>query len=166
VVIGLIVSSGDLWKVGWHLDRNSLLGYALALGAAISYGASNVVAKELSLSYGSPLVVAALGLLFGMLLLSPFAGREAVAGMRTSRAGWGFLALSGLASALAVVALYFGFLLASVVVVAPISSTNPLITLLLAHFFLTRLERVTRWLVGGTLVAVLGVALIIWGSTF
>ncbi|MFQ6029253.1 MAG: EamA family transporter [Dehalococcoidia bacterium] len=165
VVIGLIFSSGDLWHMGWRLDRNSLLGYALALGAAASYGASNIVAKELSLNYGSPLVIAAWSTLFGTLLLTPFSGREAMAGLRTARGSWGFLALTGLAAALAVVALYFGFLKSSVVVVAPISSTNPLITLLLAHLFLARLERVTRWLLAGTFLAVAGVALIIVGST-
>jgi len=110
-------------------------------------------------------VIAALGILFGLLVLAPFSAREAASGLRTARSGWGFMALSGLASALAVVALYFGFLQAGVVVVAPISSTNPLITLLLAHLFLARLERVTRWLVSGTLLAVLGVVLIIVGST-
>ncbi len=39
-------------------------------------------------------------------------------------------------------------------------------TLLLAHIFLERLERVTKQLFMGTLLAVLGVILVIIGSTF
>jgi hypothetical protein len=38
-------------------------------------------------------------------------------------------------------------------------------TLLLAHLYLDKLERVTRWILMGTLVAVSGVALLIVGST-
>jgi drug/metabolite transporter (DMT)-like permease len=167
VVAGLALSSGgDLSQQSWRLDRRSLLGYLLALGAAASYGGSNLAAKFLSQEFGSPLVVAAFGMFFGAIVLSPFAGRDAVAGVRKGRAGLGFMALSGLASATAVIALYFALLDSAVVVISPISSTNPLVTLLLAHLFLGRLEQVSRWILLGTILAVLGVALVIVGSTF
>jgi len=78
VVAGLALSSGgDLSQQSWQLDRRSLLGYLLALGAAASYGASNLIAKFLSQEFGSPLVVAAFSILFGAIVLSPFAGRDA-----------------------------------------------------------------------------------------
>jgi uncharacterized membrane protein len=167
VVAGLALSSGgDLSQQSWRLDRQSLLGYLLALGAAASYGGSNLTAKMLSQEFGSPLVVAAFGMLFGAIVLSPIAGRDALVGLRTARAGLGFMALSGLASATAVIALYFALLYSDVVVVSPISSTNPLVTLLLAHLFLGRLEQVNRWILLGTLLAVLGVVLVIVGSDF
>jgi drug/metabolite transporter (DMT)-like permease len=167
VVAGLALSSGgDLSQQSWRLDRQSLLGYLLALGAAASYGGSNLAAKMLSQEFGSPLVVAAFGMLFGAIVLAPIAGRDALAGLRTARAGLGFMALSGLASATAVIALYFALLYSDVVVVSPISSTNPLVTLLLAHLFLGRLEQVNRWILLGTLLAVLGVVLVIVGSDF
>ena len=167
VVAGLALSSsGDLSQQSWRLDRRTLLGYLLALGAAASYGGSNLAAKFLSQEFGSPLVVATFSILFGAVVLSPFAGRDALEGLRTARAGWGFMALSGLASATAVIALYFALLYSSVVIVSPISSVNPLVTLLLAHLFLGRLEQVTRWVLLGTMLTVLGVALVIVGSTF
>jgi len=166
VVGGLILSSGgELLRTGWRLDRKSFLGYLTGLGAAASYGGSNLVAKSLSQEFGSPLVVAAFGMLFGILVLSPVAGRGAIAGLQTARKGIAYVALSGLASALGVITLYFALQKSDVVIVVPISSINPLVTLLLAYVFLDRLENVTRWLLVGTIIAVAGVALVIFGST-
>jgi uncharacterized membrane protein len=65
----------------------------------------------------------------------------------------------------AVISLYFGLQRADAVIVVPISSTGSLVTVLLAHLFLTRLEQVTRWVLGGTLLTVLGIVLVIIGST-
>jgi len=76
-----------------------------------------------------------------------------------------YVALSGLASALGVITLYFALQKSDVVIVAPISSISPLVTLFLAYLFLERLEIVTRWLLAGTILAVAGVALVIFGST-
>ncbi len=168
VVAGLAVSTGDSFRSGWSRDWRSLLGYALALGAALSYGASSVVAKKLTGEYGSPFMVAALSLLFGVALLAPLAGRAAARSLSPSAVGRGNLvlaAVSGLAGASGVIALYLALERAPVVIVSPISSTNPLVTLLLAHLFLERrLERVTRWVLMGTLLTVLGVALVVLGG--
>ena len=75
-----------------------------------------------------------------------------------------FVALAGLSSGVAVIALYFAVQRADVVVVSPIVSSSPLITLFLAHFFLAKLERVTPRLVAGTLLAIVGVVLVVLGN--
>ena len=166
VVLGLIVSGGDgVFSQNWRLDRRSLLGYLTSLVAAASYGGSNLAAKALSQEYGSPLVVAAFAMFFGSLVLAPFTVRESIIGVRNASRGLGFVALSGLASAVAVISLYFALQRSDVVIVVPISSANPLVTLLIAHFFLERLEQVTRWVLAGTVLVVVGVALVILGST-
>ena len=103
-------------------------------------------------------------MLFGSLLLAPFTVRESVAAVKNARAGLAFIALSGLSSALAVISLYFALGRADVVIVVPISSINPLVTLLMARLFLERLEQVTRWVLAGTVLVVAGVALVITGS--
>lgn len=168
VVAGLAVSTGDSFRGGWSRDRRSLLGYSLALGAAVSYGAGNVLAKALTQNYGSPFMVAAFSLLFGVALLMPLAGRDAVRSLRASVTGRGNLvlaAMSGFAGAGGVIALYLALERAPVVIVSPISNISLLVTLLLAHLFLERrLERVTRWVLGGTLLAVVGVALVVLGG--
>jgi len=134
VVGGLVLSSGDdLLVKDWYLDRRSLLGYLTGLGAAASYGGSNLVAKSLSQEFGSPLVVAAFGTFFGMIVLWPLAGRGALAGLKTAKLGLSFVALSGVASSLGVITLYFALLRSDVVIVAPIASISPLVLQRLLH---------------------------------
>jgi drug/metabolite transporter (DMT)-like permease len=168
VVAGLIATTGDSIRQGWNGDRKSLLGYMMALVAAASYGGTNVLAKELTEDYGSPLMITAFSLLFGIVLLWPLAGRDALAGLRASRGDRTFVmyaALSGLAAAAAVISLYYALQRADVVVVSPIVSSNPLVTLLLAKLFIARLENITRQVVLGAAVTVTGVLLVVIGST-
>ena len=168
VVAGLIATTGGSLRQGWSGDRRSLLGYLLALVAAASYGGTNVLAKELTQDYGSPLVITAFSLLFGIVLLSPLAAQSALAGLRTGRGDQTFVvytALSGLAAAAAIIALYYALQRADVVVVSPIVSSNPLLTLLLAKLFISLLEKITRQLVLGAAITVGGVILVVVGST-
>ena len=168
VVAGLIATTGDSIRQGWGRDRRSLLGYMMALVAAGSYGGTNVLAKELTQDYGSPLVITAISLLFGIILLWPLAGREALAGLRASRGDQTFVvyaAMSGLAAAAAIISLYYALQRADVVVVSPIVSINPLLTLLLAKLFIARLENITRQVVLGAAVTVAGVLMVVIGST-
>lgn len=166
VVVGLVLTGGDdLFTRNWSLDRRSLLGYLAGLGAAASYGGSNLVAKVLSQEFGSPLAVAAFGTFFGIVVLWPLAGREVLTGLKTATSGLGFVTLSGLASSLGVITLYFALTQADVVIIAPIASISPLVTLLMAYLFLYKLERVTLWVLLGTVLAVSGVALVVVGST-
>ena len=77
-------------------------GLGLALVAAASYGGTNVIAKELTEEYGSPFMVSAFGLFFGIILLSPLAGIQTVREVRASRGNPVFAlsaGLSGLAAA-------------------------------------------------------------------
>jgi|TARA_B100000508_G_scaffold87642_1_gene68236 drug/metabolite transporter (DMT)-like permease len=74
------------------------------------------------------------------------------------------VALAGIASGVAVISWYFAVQRADVVVISPIVSSSPLVTLFLAHLFLTRLERVTRRLVFGALLTVAGVGFVVVGS--
>ena len=148
--------------------RVALIGYLLAFGAACCYGTTNVVVRQLTIDYTSPLVVATISLFFGILLVAPVAAKQALASTREVRRMPGFMvyaALSGLAAATGVNCTYFALQQAEVVVVAPIVSANPLFTLLLAALFLSQQENVNRWLVLGIAVTVAGVALVVLGST-
>ncbi len=168
VVTGLITALGNSIREGMAADRRALLGYLMALVVAACYGGTNVIAKELTEEYGSPLMMTAFGMLVGIILLWPLAGREAVSALRASRRDPGFVVsagLSGLAGATGVICLYFALRRADVTVVSPIVSINPLVTLLLAQMFISKLEHLTRWLALGTIVTVYGVALVVLGST-
>jgi drug/metabolite transporter (DMT)-like permease len=168
VIVGLVAATKESVQEGWGRDKKALLGYSLALGAAASYGGANVIAKHLTLAYGSPLVITAFSLLFGVLLLAPFAGPQAVQSLRTAGRDLrfvGFASLSGLASAMAVISLYYALQRADVVLVSPITSTNPLMTIFMARIFISQMENITMQVVAGTGVAVLGIVLVVFGST-
>lgn len=146
------------------INQKVWTGYAFALGAAMCFGGSNVLAKSLIGQYAPPLVIACFSLLFGIVALLPFVGRGLVAGLRVPKVQVGMILLSGAIAAGAVISLYFSLSRALVVVVSPIAATNPLVTLILAHLFLQRMERVTHRVVMGTLLVVVGVAVVILGS--
>ena len=168
VVLGLVFSTGESLRGGWSVHRSALIGYALALGAAASYGGTSPFAKELTQAYGSPLMISALSMVFGVLLLAPVAGRDALRDVRVAGSDPGFVVytgLSGLSAGAAVISLYYALQWSDVVIVAPIVSANPLITLVLAQVFISRLERITRAVVYGAALVVGGVIVVVVGST-
>lgn len=168
VVIGLAVSTGDSIRQGWATDRQALLGYVLAFGAAASYGGTNVLAKELTEDYGSPLMISGFSLLFGVFLLAPVAGRSTVDSLwrlGNERGALAFAALSGLSSVVAVIALYYALQREDVVVVSPITAAYPLMVLLIARMFMSQLERITKQVVAGSFLTIFGIIVVIIGST-
>ncbi len=168
VVLGLVFSTGESLRGGWSGHRSALIGYVLALGAAASYGGISPIVKELTQAYGSPLMISALSLVFGGLLLVPVAGRDALHDVRVAGSDPGFViytGLSGLSAGAAVISLYYALERSDVVIVAPIVSANPLLTLVLAQVFISRLERITRLVVYGSALVVGGVIVVVVGST-
>ena len=168
VVTGLIAALGNSIREGMSADRRAAFGYLMALVAAACYGGTNVIAKELTQEYGSPLMISSISLMFGIILLWPLAGRDAVSALRASRMNPGFAisaGLSGLAAATGVISLYFALERADVAVVSPIVSINPVITLVLAQLFISRMENLTKWLFLGVGITVAGVAIVSLGST-
>ncbi len=167
VVSGLALTGGNFLRQSWGRDWKSVIGYGLALASAACYGASTISGRVLSNLFGSPLIMAAGSMMFAMLILSPWFGKQAVEGAARSGRGSIYMFMAGLSAACAVMALYFSITRegSSVLVISPIVSCNPLVTLILARLFLRRSENVTRELVIGTLIAVGGVALVVVGAT-
>lgn len=166
VVAGLALTGGNLLRQSWGRDWHSVLGYALALSAAACYGAATLSGRVLSNLYGSPLIMAAGSMFFATLVLLPLFGREASQSVKSSRWATLYLFLAGFAAACAVMSLYFAVTRegSSILVLSPIVSCNPLVTLLLARLFLRGNEAVTKELVIGTLMAVGGVTLVVVGG--
>ena len=166
VVSGLALTGGNFLRQSWGRDWRSVMGYGLAFTSAACYGASTLSGRVLSNLFGSPLIMAAGSMFFAMLVLSPWFGRQAVEGVTSSGRGSFFMFMAGLSAACAVMSLYFAITRegSSVLVIAPVVSCNPLVTLLLARLFLRRSETVSRELVIGTLLAVSGVMLVVIGG--
>ncbi len=166
VVVGLALTGGNFLRQSWGRDWRSALGYALALSAAACYGAATLSGRALSNLYGSPLIMAAGSMFFATMALLPIFGWEAGQKAQSSRWAALYLFLAGLSAACAVMSLYYAVTRegSSILVISPIVSCNPLVTLLLARLFLRGNEAVTKELVVGTLMAVAGVALVVVGG--
>ncbi|MCX6021257.1 MAG: DMT family transporter [Chloroflexi bacterium] len=145
------------------MDRNLTIGYGYALAGALAYGAAQVATRAAVKDETSPLTAATISMFAGMLALGFMNMRDLGAAARQQRRALVWVALSGLFSSVGVLSMYWALSLAPVMVATPISSVNPLLTLLLAHFFLARQEKITRRVVGGAVLVVVGVVLIAVG---
>jgi len=76
----------------------------------------------------------------------------------------GLCAIAGIFQGLAVAAVFQALSRAPVTVVSPIYASQPLVTLLLVHIFLKRLETVSPLLALGTVISISGVSLVIIGA--
>jgi drug/metabolite transporter (DMT)-like permease len=142
------------------ISGHALRGYVFAFSAAIAYAASQVVAREGVSEFDAPLVGTAIALAFGTAGFVLIALRNLSAPISDFRRGALFFGAAGIFSATGVSGMFLAVERAEVVIVAPISSTHPLFTLLFAAIFLRNLERITpRTVLGGALV-VAGVVLI------
>jgi len=142
--------------IGW--------GYAFAIGASILYGAGTVLVRKGVLDFAPPVAGITLALLVGTLTLGLLGGKGLNISVRDNKRAIGFLVGAGLVNSIALISLYSALSMAPVVIVSPIANTSPLITLFCAHFFLQRLEKVTRRIVLGALLVVFGVILITSGA--
>ena len=113
---------------------------------------------------GNPIVTASFTLLAGGLIMALAIGPRIPRDIRMSPL-WGLLFVlgGGISMTIGVLLLYSAVLRAPVIVVSPIVSLQPVIALVMAHFFLQRLERITWRLVAGTLLVVAGVVAITFG---
>lgn len=127
------------------------------------YGATSVLIRKGVNDFASPLVGATLALLAGTIALSLMSVADGGNGLRDKKKAILFLALSGIMSATGVTANYLALSQAPVTVVSPISSTNPLVSIIGAHFILRHFEPITKRTVIGALLVVLGISIIALG---
>jgi drug/metabolite transporter (DMT)-like permease len=146
------------------MNRNSVIGIALGIGAGLAYGINSVLIKYSVGSLATPLVGASLALFIGTAMMAFFGSRGIKDAVTDKRKGTMFLLLSGVASAGGVTCIFFALDMAPVVVVTPLQSTNPMFALLFSWLFLGRLEKITAKLVIGSVLVVSGVILITLGS--
>lgn len=145
-------------------QRPVALGMIASGLAAICYGTSQYIARQLVTQYDHALVIASMALFAGLVILSSVTSQTLVKDRHAPRRAVLFMILSGFAASAGVAFSFSALRLAPVVIVAPISSVTPLISLALAHIFLRSLEKITRrtWL--GALLVVAGIILVTLGS--
>ena len=144
----------------------TILGMISAFGAALAYGGSQVVGKKVVTEIAPPLVASLFALMFGALVLAVIFHRDIPQDIKAPRKGFLFISLAGMASSGGVLFMFTALSHAPVVVVSPVASVTPLFSLLFTHIFLQRLERVTLRIIAGTLLVVLGVAVVTLGNGY
>ena len=167
VVIGLIlvVLAGSGIGVANQVFNIRKLGYLLALGGALTFASRDVISRHVVSGIAPPLVSAAFALAIGGGILLLFTHRDVVNTLRRVPTKYILVcALAGICQGLAVAALFQALSRAPVTVVSPISASSPLITLVLSHIFLRRLESISVVLVMGTLLSVAGVVTVVLGA--
>ena len=149
------------WRVA---QRPVVLGMISSGVAAVCYGSSQFLARKLVLEQAPPLVVATYALMAGMVILAVVSHRGVIKDRHAPRRGFLLMVLAGLAASAGVTFNLMALSRAPVVIVAPVSSITPLVSLALAHIFLKRLERVTVRIWLGAALVVAGVATIAFGA--
>jgi uncharacterized membrane protein len=161
LVVGLVVLSlakgGDL--SGW--EPGDLL-FPLASGALFAFG--NVL-RRFGLDTGGADVVQAVALneAGALLVFLGYAAVRGVDGFRsTDRRSYGYFAVSGALTAVALLSLFSALALPAgqVAIVESLAATAPLFTTVFVYFLLRDLERVTRGVVAGAALIVVGTALV------
>ena len=141
--------------------RTSTLLYPFL--AAFCYGMNPILAKLGLQSSNEPVFGACIGILAGVVVYAAYFFASGQAGQLFSlprRAGV-YFGLAGLASTLAIFSLFFALEYLPAVVVAPLTSVVPLVTLVLSHLVLHDSERITKADVAGTIFIVGGIALLV-----
>ena len=148
---------------GSQSNRREWLGYLAAIGAGASYGGAQTVGKFVTTEFTTPMVASAFALLFGFLYISILFHRHIPNDILnpSSKAGLVWFALSGVFSGSGVCLLYLALDRSPLVVVSPVVAINPMITLLLTHVLLKRLENISMRTILGSCLVVTGVIVVI-----
>jgi len=130
--------------------------------AAVAFGISSNLRKLGLMITNYPLMAAALtagtAFVFAVSLLQT---RGGVRALRLSRANAGWFFAGGLANTAATLSVFYALSLGEVVVVEPLVSSNPVISLVLSALFLKDLETITPRVVLGALCTVAGTILVV-----
>ena len=141
------------------------IGYVLAIGAAATFAGRDVISRHVVSDLIDPLVSAGLALTVGGVILGAILHRQIATTIRTLPRSYLLLCvLAGVFQGLAVASLFQALSRAPVTVVSPIYATQPLMTLIMAHIFLRRLETIDLLLALGTMTSVVGVILVVLGA--
>lgn len=148
-----------------NTKRDIIKGRAFAIGTALAFGINAVLIRKSLAGTTPPLVGAAIAFLSGTLILAITGMGNYERNLRQKKRSVTFLLIAGAIAGLGMVANYFALSMAAVVIVAPLANTTPLFALLWSHLFLGRLERITPRVVSGTVIVVIGIALVTIGRS-
>lgn len=167
IIVGgllMVVLAGNIGPTERLLTTKNI-GYLLAIGGAAAFASRDVISRHIVTGVTPPLVAAAFALAIGGITLFALVHRDVAQSLKQAPGRYlGLCAIAGIFQGLAVAAVFQALSRAPVTVVSPIYASQPLVTLLLVHIFLKRLETVSPMLVLGTVISIAGVSLVIIGA--
>lgn len=139
-----------------------IIGTIAALLSVLGYAGSQVVTRSLLTADETPPQVGSTVTLFiGMLILGVASARSIRKDIRAPRMALLWIVLAGILASTGAFLSFFSLSFAPVVLVSPIFTVNPLVTLVLAAIFLRQVERITIRVFIGAFLVVAGVSLVI-----
>jgi drug/metabolite transporter, DME family len=162
--VTLVMSSDPTISHGQSTDvaagGRSWWGYCFSLTAGLAYGLNNVLIKLGLRDFHYPLVTAAIAIASGTLVLLLLSSSQLRDNTTDRKKGLLVLVFAGVASGIGVACSYLALDAAPVSVVAPVTASFPLWTILGVRLFLMRHESITRRMVVGAISVVLGVSVV------
>jgi drug/metabolite transporter (DMT)-like permease len=140
--------------------RRTIAGVAFAFGAALAYGAAQVLTRHGVSDLAPPLVGSLIALFSGTVGFAILSAGSLGHESGNLRRGAAMFAGAGIFSAVGVVLMFLALYRGQVVVVAPVLATNSLFTLLFAVLLLRGVERMTARIALGALLVVAGVVVL------
>lgn len=166
-VAGILVLVGGLALLalskGGDLSGWEMRDLRFPIAAALMFGAGNVARRWGLLSFPDVTLLEAVainefGALLALGIYMVYAGRWDV--LRAPRRTYAYFSGSGTITAVALLSLFAALQQGRVAIVDPLAATAPLFTLVFAVVFLRDVERVTRGVIAGASLVVVGVTLI------
>ncbi|MFL2804090.1 MAG: EamA family transporter [Dehalococcoidia bacterium] len=147
------------------MNKIKNIGVIYAVISAFMYSLAAVIGKQLTEDTASPLIISSFSLFFGLivtfLVMAPKAIKEIT---QTPLKNWNTIIIAGLCSSCGVMFYFLSLASAPVVVVTPIISIYPLITIVLAFLFLKGIETISLRTILGTILVISGIIFILFGN--
>ena len=147
------------------MNRIKNIGVIYAVISAFMYSLAAVIGKQLTEDIASPLVISSFSLLFGLLVTFVVMAPKDIKEIgQTPIKNWTTIVIAGLYSSCGVMFYFLSLSSAPVVVVTPIISIYPLITIVLAFLFLKGIETISLRTILGTILVISGIIFILFGN--
>lgn len=159
-----IVSGGVLLSYRTSTERWRRRDLIFPLLAAISFALRDNISRYGFREFHDPLLAAAAATVTSLLVMGGYGAAAGRTRVHMSRAGFGYVALSGLTEGIAYMTMWRALAIGEVAVVSPLANASSIIAVGLAAVFLRDLERVT-WRIGlAAVLIVAGVTVILRAS--
>jgi uncharacterized membrane protein len=159
VLAGVVILSRS------HLEEKDFRrrDFLIPVLAALVFSLSSILRKlGLQIDNAPPMaaaVTATAGILFAVLLANLQGGWKTI---RLSKIGFRWFLLGGLCNSIATISVFYALSHGKIVIVEPLVSSNPAISIFLTALFLRDLEVITRRVLLGASLTVGGTVLIVW----